>query len=289
MRDQPGLEKSLAELSDPYHARYGHWLTLEEANYFSATSPAIAAEVLAWAESTGAACESLPESLKCAGSVAAIEALLSTELGEFAHVKTGGRILRAVTAATVPDKLIGKVVMVTGLTAFPIPRLGNSRPIDVMEAISAVDYSIVPQTFNAVHNVTTVDGSPASTVGPIEFQNYPAFVQSDLDTFTKNVAVSDYVIPPSNIIGAFSPNAQAESTLDEQYVGAIGTGNTQWYQTVADWQYEFAQGLSTQAVINVMSVRTPHFAAAASQLQHLAHVRFLLSLSCHSLVGVGAD
>lgn len=56
-----------------------------------------------------------------------------------------------------------------------------------------------------------------------------------VDTFAQQSATSDYTIPASNIIGAFSPDAQAESTLDVQYLGALGAGNTNWYWTVADW------------------------------------------------------
>lgn len=269
-----GLEKKLSEISDPFHASYGQWLTAAQADAYTATPKNVASEVLAWATSTGAACTRLPESLKCSGSVAAIEALLDTELSLFAHTTSGHKIIRvaAGTPATVPESLTGKVIMVTGLLRFPIPRLGNSRPVDIMQALAApdVDYSVVPETLNIMYNITTVDGSAASTQAPVEFQNYPAYVQADLDTFTKDVGVPDFTIPKSNIIGPFAASAQAESTLDEQvsarllsrccrlastrsftqclrrplsripplqYIGAVGAGNTNWYWTVADWQY----------------------------------------------------
>jgi tripeptidyl-peptidase I len=248
MRDFPGLEKELLEISDPYNKRYGQWLTAEEADAFAATPKDIADEVHAWAQSTGATCTRLPESLKCAGSVASIEALLSTELSEFVHKKLGHRVIRTSAPATVPIELEGKVVMVTGLTRFPIPRLGNSRPMDILKAISAplADYAIVPETLTNLYNVTTVDGTNSSTQAPVEFQNYPGYVQSDLDTFTKNVGVADFTIPSNQFIGPYAPNAQAESTLDEQYIGAVGEGNQNWYWTEADWQYEFGQDLQTQ-------------------------------------------
>jgi tripeptidyl-peptidase-1 len=255
MRDFPGLEKTLLEISDPYNKRYGQWLTLEEANAFSATPEAIASEVQEWAESTGASCTRLPESFKCRGSVASLESLLSTELSTYVHTTSGHTIIRASAPASMPLSLEGKALFLTGLTRFPIPRLGNSRPAAVMQAINAVDYSVVPQTLTALYNITSVDGAAASTQAPVEFQGYPAYVQKDLDVFTTDVNVPDFTIPTSQIIGPFNANAQAESTLDEQYLGAVGAGNTNWYWTVADWQYEFAQDLNTQTPLpSVLSI-----------------------------------
>ena len=218
MRDFPGLEKTLLEISDPYSKRYGQWLTLEEADVFAATPDETAEEVLAWAESTGASCVRLAESLKCKGSVAALEELLSTELSTYVHTQSGRSIIRTSAPASMPLSLEGKALFLTGLTRFPIPRLGNSRPAAVLQAINggAADYTVVPQTLVALYNVTSSDGAAASTQAPVEFQGYPSYVQTDLDTFTKDVNVPDFTIPKSQIIGPFNANAQAESTLDEQ-------------------------------------------------------------------------
>lgn len=231
MRDFPGLEKKLLEISDPYHPTYGQWLTWEEADAYTATPKAIKDEVYAWATSTGAQCEVLAESLRCVGTVASIESLLSTELSQYVHKTKGAKIIRSSAPATVPDSLIGKVVMVTGLKQFPVPRVGSVRPFEVITAVGDVDYSIVPQTLTALYNVTSVDGTTSSTQAPIEFQGYPAFVQSDLDTFLTSVGGKKFTIPASQIIGTFSADPAAESTLDEQYIGAVGAGNNNWYWT----------------------------------------------------------
>jgi len=173
MKDFPGLERSLLEVSDPDHARYGQWLSQEEADHFARTPFHIAKEVRAWAESTGASCKRLPESFKCTGSVAQIERLLSTELSVYGHTQTGKTIIRTSAPATVPDHMTGKVVMVTGLRQFPVARAGSVRPIEVIRALGDVDYSIVPQTLIGMYNVT-LDGTAKSTQAPVEFQAYPA-------------------------------------------------------------------------------------------------------------------
>ena len=54
--------------------------------------------------------------------------------------------------------------------------------------------------------------------------------RSDLNTFLKDVGAPAYAIPTGQIIGPFAPDPSGlESCLDEQYIGAMGRGNTNWY------------------------------------------------------------
>lgn len=248
--------------------RYGQWLTKAEADAFTATTPAIAREVKHWATSTGASCERKPEAFKCEGTVEQIEELLNTELSVFAHTKTGAKVVRrtgtfpnrttvvdirsqaptgilniALTyvlaaAATVPEHLVGKVVMVTGLSNLPVPRLGSHRPVEIVRALTDADYSVVPSTLATFYNITKWDGSNTNTQAPVEFQGYPGYVDSDLQSFLKDVGIPSYTIPTTRMIGAYAPAPAAESGLDEQYLGAIGRSNQNWYWTESDWLYE---------------------------------------------------
>lgn len=183
---------------------------------------------MAWATSTGASCERLAESLSCSANVSAIESLLDTEMSVFGHVQRGRKVLRVSAPATVPLSMLNKVVMVTGLSQFPVARLGSSRGFEVVRALASgdADYAVVPQTLAAFYNLS-YDGSAASSQGPIEFQAYPAYVPADLVTFLKDTASPAYTIPAAKTIGPFAPQeGAAESALDEQYIGAVGQGNT---------------------------------------------------------------
>jgi len=260
MADYEGLEKKVLEISDPAHATYGQWLSKEQVEVFTTTPAPVAKEVQAWAESTGAACTRLANSFKCAGAAPAVEALFDTELSIYGHTATGRKIMRASTDAAMPAELEGKVLMVTGLRNFPVPRLGSVRPIEAIVALGAVDYSVVPSTLVSFYNITSFDGSAASTQAPVEFQGYPAYVQTDLDTFATSTKTPDYTIPASHIIGPFAPDPAAESTLDQQYIGSIGQGNTNWYWTEADWMYEFSQDLNSQPAAQLPSVLSMSYA-----------------------------
>ena len=85
----------------------------------------------------------------------------------------------------------------------------------------------------------------------------PAIIQTDDETFAKNVGIPSWTIPKNQTVGAFVPGAGAESALDEQYVVAMAPQASKWYWTEADWQYEFGTAVIAAAdnkVPKVMSI-----------------------------------
>jgi tripeptidyl-peptidase-1 len=257
MRDQAGLERTLMDISDPTSPNYGKWLTKEEADAFTATPTHIRKEVKKWAQHTGAQCVDLAEALRCEGSVDSIEKLFKTELSEYGHKTKGKRIIRTSADASVPDRFKDKITVVTGLTQFPVPKLGSWRPVSVIHDLADNDYTIVPQTLQKIYNIT-FDGSSSSTQAAVEFQGYPAYVQADTDTFATNTGIKTWSVPTAQIIGPFQPEeGAAESTLDEQYIGSVGQNNNNWYWTEADWLFEFGNDIANQPdaqLPNVLSI-----------------------------------
>jgi subtilase family serine protease len=240
MKDVALLEATLLELATPGSARYGKWLSRAEADELTSTPAAVAAEATRWATSTGAACKRLSEALSCSASVAQIEALLGGELSYFVNAVTGEKLVRTSMHApgSVPAALEGKVTVVTGLTQLPLKahRAGAVRPEAAYRA-QDTDYSVVPETLNILYSHQGADDSSLSVgAGPIEFQGYPAIIQTDDDTFAKNVGLPTWTIPKNQTVGPFAPGAGAESALDEQYVVAMSPSANKWYWTEADWQ-----------------------------------------------------
>jgi len=232
MKDVPLLEATLMELATPSSPRYGKWLSREEADELTSTPAAVAAEVTKWATSTGAKCARLSEALKCSASVAQIEKLLGGELSYFVNGVTGEKLVRTSMHApgAVPASLEGKVTIVTGLTQLPLKahRAGSVHPEAAYKA-QDTDYSVVPETLNILYSHKGADDSTLNVgAGPIEFQNYPAIIQTDDDTFAKNVGIPTWTIPKNQTIGTFAPGAGAESALDEQYVVAMSPSANKW-------------------------------------------------------------
>ena len=133
-------------------------MSKEAVDELMATPPAIVKEVHAWATSTGASCEVLTSALRCKATVASVESLVSTQLSAYTHKEVTSRtIVRMASGApaAIPSHLEGKVVMLTGLTQFPVPALGRVSVPDV-------DNYVVPSTILKMYNVA-LDGTPATT------------------------------------------------------------------------------------------------------------------------------
>lgn len=246
-RDFEGLDAELTAVSDVTNPKYGQWLTKEQVWAYMQPEAATRQAAFKWATSTGAKCTEQMTAWRCYGTVRQVETLLSTELGLYMHKDSGKYIVRASKEASVPENLVGIVNVVTGVTQFPAPHLGVRRPIEIVKA-GAVDYSIVPSTLRHQYNVpSSQTGSAANTQAAVEFQGYPAPTQTDMDKFFTSIGEKPYTIPKSQIIGPYNPQEGAdESTLDVQYLGAMGVGNNNWYWTETDWLYEFGNDLASQ-------------------------------------------
>jgi hypothetical protein len=120
-----------------------------------------------------------------------------------------------------------------------------------------------------VEEVTKWATSTGATCSPrpesLKYQSYPAYVPSDLTQFLKSVGAPDYTIPTGQIIGPFAPDPSGlESCLDEQYIGAMGRGNTNWY-----WTVSAAAGM----VGGTSHARPAAIAPADSRTRHCARSR----------------
>ena len=77
-RDFAGLDAALAAAADVRSPSYGHWLSQARVRRFMRPSRAARDAARAWATHTGASCVEQMSALRCRGTVAQVEALLST-------------------------------------------------------------------------------------------------------------------------------------------------------------------------------------------------------------------
>jgi hypothetical protein len=98
----------------------------------------------------------------------------------------------------VPDRFAGKITVLTGLTQLPLEQLrtGSAHPLSAYRA-QDTDYSVVPETLAKIYNRPADESNTGVSGGPIEFQNYPAIIQTDSDTFATNVGLKKWTIPKS--------------------------------------------------------------------------------------------
>jgi tripeptidyl-peptidase-1 len=240
------LEARVLAMSDPSSPTYGQWMTRDEVNALIAPAASLRAEVRAWVTSTGAKCVDFPSSLRCTASAGAINALLQTTLSAFSQLPSGRTVhrLHPDTEYTWPAHLDGKLLFLTNLADFPTARRRNGRMqaigVDAEGKAAATDYAVLLETLGDFYNTKGVSGSAAATTAPAEFQNDACYNKKDLTEMAKANGLAVW-----NITTTHGPcqGLDVEASLDEQYMGAVGFGNTQWYWTDDDWMFDWTQTL----------------------------------------------
>ncbi|KAA0149154.1 hypothetical protein FNF27_05923 [Cafeteria roenbergensis] len=236
MSNVDGLQAAFEAVSDPDSPKYGMFMTKSEINEMTATPGWMKNEVLTWLQSHGHSCSARSDSIKCRGSVGAVEKMLSARMHTYQHSKTGDLVHQLDGSYTFPASMEGKIDFVSGLSGFPVEHLGRAR------ALTGGEQFTVPETIVSAYNLQGAKGSSSITQAAVEFQGYPAYAQDDLTTFIQQTAVPSFDIVKK--VGPFNGNEpQPESTLDVEYLGAVGGGNTNWYWTEQGWMLEFAQDL----------------------------------------------
>ncbi len=118
---------------------------------------------------------------------------------------------------SIPSEMAEHITFITGLSAFPEPRLGHNKPAKA----TGPDYTVVPETIVKIYDIGTAAGSAKSTQGVGEFQDEPAYDPADLTKFSTEVGIP--IAAPTKV-GPFSPGADPESSLDIMVRGAGGVG-----------------------------------------------------------------
>jgi tripeptidyl-peptidase I len=301
MRADGALIRAAADdLASPRSPRYAQWLTREAADALTApstTTPTTTINdnnkddddenVMARLRARGVECARVAvEALRCTATAADAARLVGAPVFALRHRPSGRVVARAdPRAAALPAELADAITLIGGLSQLPRPsqtRLGRARPLVIAhgpnEASSSssspnsADFVVVPETLRRLYNVDSSDGIAASSQAAVELQGYPAYVQSDLDTFAANVGMLSFNISANHTIGPFNADPEAESELDVQYLGAVGLNNTNWYWTEPDWLLEFATALSGMPDDQVPRVLSISYAWYELQQCHISAV-----------------
>jgi tripeptidyl-peptidase-1 len=260
------LESELLARSTPGSPLYGKWLTMDAVRALTATDDAIRAEAMAFMTRAGATCAHLPHSLKCTAPVSAVEAMLATRVSAFKQTTAGGKLVHRVhpkETYTFPSEMLGKISFFTNLADFPTVRRrnghfhemtnGHLRATDgktlrvskskmAVKKVGAVDQLITVEVINKIYDAAGVAGDAAATTAPAEFQGDASYAAADVTLMAKASGVADWKV--AKTICPYAPaNPDLEASLDEQYMGGVGEGNTQWYWTEVDWMLEWTEAM----------------------------------------------
>lgn len=252
------LESRLNKISDPKDASYGHWMSQEEVNELTGASEDKRSAAAAYLKENNAMCTNTPHSLRCVARVADVDNMFQTRVSAFNHTKkANARVLRVHPndSYRFPDALQGSVEFITNLLDFPtVRRRGGVTKAFNHKSLGAADYIVTVESLDSFYGSAT--GSNSSIQSPAEFQDDASWSPADLKKFATENGLSVWEV--NKKVGPYQPaNPDLEASLDEQFMGAVGQGNNNWYWTEVDWMYEWTEAIAAASnadLPNVFSV-----------------------------------
>lgn len=243
MRNTEKLDAAFWDISTPGTERYGKFMSRQEAMDMTAAPKEDREMVIDYLKTSGATCvERTGNNILCKAPVKAVNKMLKTSMQAFKHKNTGAVVHLVDGDHSFPEALKGKVEFISGLSMLPAERYGRSRVLDLSgsstDAPQGSKLSVVPETLTNLYNLDSGKGSSKVTQGAVEYQGAPAWSESDLATFANNTGIAPFSVSHTGPFNSLQPFA--ESTLDVQYLGAVGKGNTNEYFTTATWMYDYA-------------------------------------------------
>lgn len=229
------LSDIFESVSNPQSLQYGEYMSRSDILKLVAPTPARANRVSEYLSNMK--CENMGDALRCEASVAAIETAFETSLMVVTHTPSGLHLIRQIGNLSIPVSLAADVQFLSPLSQFAAP---HRRP---RASPSNADFFIVPETLTRMYNISE-NGDVRSTQGVAEFgEGQWNFSFTDLQEFAQ---LTNKVIAFTKFTGpAGSPDdpMSLEATLDVQYIGAIGQGNTNWYWKETTWMFDFTANL----------------------------------------------
>jgi len=237
------LEEKFWAVSDPQSPEYRNFMKIEEIDAIVNPPQESVDKVVAWLKSAKIdKYTNLGTAIEVTCSVHAAKQLFKTHFVEFEHKESGVKIVRQFGHFSVPAELEDIVVLVSGLSEFPVPKIGVKRQSQ-KRGLSQTAPSIAPQSIQSYYSVgSAVSSGGNNSVGVVEFeQQY--FAPSDLSAFATSFNVNCPPVTAAHTIGSNDPtNPQLEATLDIQYVLGVAQGAIGWFwiENTNIWLYGFA-------------------------------------------------
>ena len=272
---KPDLHKSPPTAPSPHSSMYGKHMSFEAIDKLTATPADTVADVKKWLDTFAQCTAKTSTGFRCLARVEDVERALATKMFKFLHEESGRLVHKVDAAYTVPSEMEGKIDFISGLNLLPMPHMAEVREL------STTSYSpttgggggggggsslhVVPGTIKSMYNLgsASADGIVQAA---FEFQDLTAFSSSDLSTFLSNTGAPNFDVEKH--FGPFQQfPPQAESTLDVQYLGTIGSGATNYYYTTSGWMYEMTQDLLSNSAYGIDVVSMSYGWSEAEQCE----------------------
>ena len=256
------IEKLLVERSDPRSNTYGQWLSKKQIDIIVGSDTKHFEVVGDWLINTisHVNCNYTADSMYCRTNISNINKLFETEILEYRDSISNVRFYSGREKGySIPLYLNNIIELVIGIGDFPELTHKNMKTKKVRDDT----YYISPASLRALYNVSS-HVHPASSLSSqtvVEFQNDDCFNKADLDQFLNDSGLPAVNISKSNILGdagcdMSTPYPDIEATLDIQYQLGVNPLAVEYYVSVSDWLYQYANTLynsTSPPLVNSMS------------------------------------
>lgn len=246
------LEAKFWAVSDPSHAEWQNFMSLDEVNAMIAPTAEHKSAVKSWlAGLEGAYVVDRGDSMKVRAPAKAVEQLFDTEMHVFSHDE-GHDIVRAVGDVSIPATVASAIDIVSGLTDFPMHGPRNlHRNVEAQDATTPI---VIPESLKAMYSVPAGLKATGVSQSVAEFQDDSSYNKQDLQTFFNQTDLPSSTV--ADIVGPYSGTyPDMEATLDTQYMMGVSETPEMFYWTTPGWQYEWANNFySTKTIPETVSI-----------------------------------
>ena len=252
------LEKYVIDRSNPKSDNYGKWLSRKEIDMMVSSDIRYFNVINDWIRNTvhSYQCNHTSDSMYFRTTVANINTLFNTEILKYKNIKTNTTFYSGRQAGySIPAYLNTAIEMVIGIGDFPEYTHKNMKTKRVKDDT----YYITPLSIRKLYNISNYSHDGVTSQSIVEFQNDECFNEADLNSFLNDNALGHINISKKDIIGncdLSTEDPDIEATLDIQYQVGVNTNATQYYVSVQDWLYQFANilyNMTNPPLVNSMS------------------------------------
>ncbi|MBV9282721.1 MAG: S8/S53 family peptidase [Chloroflexi bacterium] len=230
LRDEAGLQRFLAAVSDPRSPLFRHFLTPRQFAARFAPTPTDRWQVEAWLGERGLRVTNLSANalqIAVRGTVAAVEAAFGTPLF---HYRLGSRRFVANAGAVrLPEPLASRIVTVGGMTDLGGMRSTMSRLRPRSAARYAPSLGFSPQDIASLYSIQPLWSQSVTGTGQtIALVEYADYSDKDIATYDAQFGITATTervpVQTSGGTGAKTGDGQDECELDIEMVHAVAPG-----------------------------------------------------------------
>jgi tripeptidyl-peptidase-1 len=233
------LDSIFWDVSNPESENYGEHLKHEQMRDLISVGPAGLAKVTAWLKENGIEEYTVArheDAIAFDLTAEKVQKLLKVQFKTYQNTVNKRRVNRAVSKVTIPDALAPFVETVSGHRGFPFV-LNKEKKNVMTKNLGSESQNITPKLLYKMYNVTSF---PTTPNGSHNIQSFAQFQgqsvnPQDLKTFCNDLAptLENGDCKIAHYANGINHGSQAgvESSLDSEYITAMGRGTETWAWT----------------------------------------------------------